>query len=84
MERDFRAAVPNRLGVVALTYVRTWSGVGYVAFVIDACSSYIVGWHASRSLRTDPSLYALDVVPKQVVDSVEPPCSAWAKQRLQV
>ena len=60
VERDFRAAVPNRLWVADLTYVRTWSGFAYVAFIIDACSRYIVGWHASRSLRTDLALYALE------------------------
>src|SRR5206468_8391543 len=37
VERDFRAAVPNRLWVADLTYVRTWSGFAYVAFIIDAC-----------------------------------------------
>ncbi len=60
MERDFRAAVPNRLWVADLTYVRTWLGFAYVAFIIDACSRYIVGWHASRSLRSDLALYALE------------------------
>jgi putative transposase len=53
VERHFRAPVPNRLWVADLTYVRTWSGFAYVAFIIDACSRFIVGWHTSRSLRTD-------------------------------
>ncbi|HEY8766508.1 MAG TPA: IS3 family transposase [Dehalococcoidia bacterium] len=43
VERDFRAAIPNRLWVADLTYVRTWSGFADVAFIIDACSRYIVG-----------------------------------------
>ena len=60
MDRDFRAPVPNRLWVADLTYVRTWSGFAYVAFIIDACSRYIVGWQASRSLRTDLALDALE------------------------
>ncbi len=60
VERDFHAAVPNRLWVADLTYVRTWSGFAYVAFIIDACSRYIVGWHVSRSLRSDLALYALE------------------------
>ncbi len=42
------------------TVLRTWSGFAYVAFIIDACSRYIVGWHASRSLRTDLALHALE------------------------
>ena len=60
VDRDFRAPVSNRLWVADLTYVRTWSGFGYVAFIIDACSRYIVGWQASRSLRTDLALDALE------------------------
>jgi putative transposase len=60
VERNFHASVPNRLWVADLTYVRTWSGFAYVAFIIDACSRYIVGWHASRSLRTDLALTALE------------------------
>ena len=60
VERNFHAPVPNRLWVADLTYVRTWSGFAYVAFIIDACSRYIVGWHASRSLRTDLALTALE------------------------
>jgi putative transposase len=60
VERDFRAVAPNRLWVADLTYVRTWSGFAYVAFIIDAFSRFIVGWHASRSLRTDLVLTALE------------------------
>ena len=60
VERDFRAPAPNRLWVADLTYVRTWAGFAYVAFIIDAYSRYIVGWHASRSLRTDLVLSALE------------------------
>jgi putative transposase len=60
VERDFRAPAPNRLWVADLTYVRTWSGFAYVAFIIDVFSRYIVGWHASRSLRTDLVLTALE------------------------
>ena len=60
VKRDFRAPVPNRLWVADLTYVRTWSGFAYVAFIIDAFSRYIVGWQASRSLRSDLALAALE------------------------
>ena len=58
--REFRAPAPNRLWVADLTYVRTWSGFVYVAFIVDAFSRYIVGWEASRSLRTDLALTALE------------------------
>lgn len=60
VQRDFHASAPNRLWVADLTYVRTWSGFAYVAFIIDACSRAIVGWHVSRSLRTDLVLTALE------------------------
>jgi putative transposase len=43
------------------TYVATWSGFVYVAFVVDAFSRFIVGWQASRSLRTDLALDALEM-----------------------
>lgn len=60
VQRDFRAPGPNRLWVADLTYVRTWSGFAYVAFIIDAYSRYIVGWHVARSLHTDVVLTALE------------------------
>jgi transposase InsO family protein len=47
--------------VADLTYVATWSGFIYVAFVVDAFSRFIVGWQASRSLRTDLALDALEM-----------------------
>jgi putative transposase len=61
VERDFSAARPNQLWVADLTYVATWSGFVYVAFVIDAFSRFLVGWQASRSLRTDLALDALEM-----------------------
>jgi putative transposase len=61
VERDFSATRPNQLWVADLTYVATWSGFVYVAFVIDAFSRMLVGWQASRSLRTDLALDALEM-----------------------
>jgi putative transposase len=61
VQRQFRAAAPNRLWVADLTYVKTHSGWVYVAFVIDVFSRYVVGWQASRSLRTDLALDALEM-----------------------
>jgi putative transposase len=58
VERDFTAARPNRLWVSDLTYVATWKGFVYVAFVIDAFSRRIVGWRVSSSLRSDLALDA--------------------------
>jgi putative transposase len=61
VDRHFAAQRPNQLWVADLTYVATWSGFVYVAFVIDAFSRYLVGWQASRSLRTDLALDALEM-----------------------
>jgi putative transposase len=61
VERDFSASRPNRLWVADLTYVATWSGFVYVAFVVDAFSRFLVGWQASRSLRTGLALDALEM-----------------------
>jgi putative transposase len=58
--RQFQATAPNQLWVADLTYVATWGGFVYVAFVIDVFARRIVGWRASRSLRSDLALDALD------------------------
>ena len=58
--RDFTATRPNQLWVSDFTYVATWRGFAYVAFVIDVFSRRIVGWRASASMRTDLVLDALD------------------------
>lgn len=60
VERDFTAEAPNRLWVSDLTYVATWKGFVYVAFVIDVFSRRIVGWRVSSSLRSDLALDALE------------------------
>jgi len=60
VKRNFRASAPNQLWVADLTYVRTWSGFVYTAFVIDAYSRHIVGWQVSRSLRSGLALDALE------------------------
>jgi putative transposase len=61
VDRDFAAQRPNQLWVADLTYVATWSGFVYVAFVIDAFSRFIVGWQVSRCLRTGLALDALEM-----------------------
>jgi putative transposase len=58
--RNFTATRPNQLWVSDLTYVATWRGFVYVAFVIDAFARRIVGWRASSSLRSDLALDALE------------------------
>lgn len=60
VHRDFKVNRPNALWVSDLTYVATWRGFVYVAFVIDAYARRIVGWRVSNSLRTDLALDALE------------------------
>jgi putative transposase len=61
VDRKFVATAPNRLWVADLTYVSTWLGVTYVAFVTDVFSRYIVGWKVSTSLRAELALDALEM-----------------------
>ena len=60
VNRQFVAERPNQLWVADLTYVSTWRGFVYTAFVIDVYSRKIVGWRVSSSLRTDLALDALE------------------------
>lgn len=60
VNRQFKADRPNRLWVSDFTYVSTWQGWVYVAFVIDVFARRIVGWKVSRSMHTDFVLDALE------------------------
>jgi putative transposase len=60
VKRSFVAQRPDALWVSDLTYVATWRGFVYVAFVIDAFARRIVGWRVSSTLRTDLALDALE------------------------
>src|SRR5690606_25737417 len=60
VERQFTATQPNQLWVADFTYVATWTGFVYVAFVVDVFARRIVGWRVSASLRTDFVLDALE------------------------
>ncbi len=53
VNRQFETAAPNRLWVADITYVRTWQGFCYTAFVTDACSRKIVGWAVAATMRTE-------------------------------
>ena len=61
VNRDFTAAGPNRLWVADITYVKTFSGWVYAAFVMDVFSRRIVGWQLSKNLYTDLALDALEM-----------------------
>ena len=60
VNRQFKAPAPNRLWVSDFTYVATWAGFVYVAFVIDVFARYIVGWRVSRTAHAGFVLDALE------------------------
>src|SRR5437867_4117244 len=60
VQRTFTATRPNQLWVADLTYVATWRGFVYVAFVIDVFARRIVGWRVDTTLRSDLALDALE------------------------
>src|ERR1700712_5516041 len=60
VNRQFYAPAPNRLWVSDFTYVATWQGFVYVAFIIDVFARRIVGWRASRTAHADFVLDALE------------------------
>jgi putative transposase len=53
LDRDFTAAAPDRTWVTDFTYVRTWAGFTYVAFIVDVYAQRIVAWHAATNKQTD-------------------------------
>jgi putative transposase len=61
VQRSFSATAPNRLWVADLTYVATWSGFAYTAFIIDVFSRRIVGWRVATSLSVAVALDALEM-----------------------
>jgi putative transposase len=65
VDRQFVATRPNQLWVADFTYVATWRGFVYVAFVIDVFARRIVGWRVSASLRTD---FVLDALEQAIYD----------------
>ena len=61
LQRDFTAAAPNEKWVCDLTYLRTWNGFLYLAFVLDCYSRRIVGWQLATHMRTELVLDALEM-----------------------
>ena len=53
VNRQFKASAPNRLWVADITFVRTWQGFCYTAFVTDVCTRKVVGWAVSVKMRTE-------------------------------
>ena len=68
VQRQFGPSAPNRLWVADLTYVSTWSGFAYVAFVVDAYARRILGWRVASTMATS-----------MVLDSIEQ--AIWTRQR---
>src|SRR5262249_30181132 len=65
VDRQFTATRPNQLWLADFTYVATWRGFVYVAFVIDVFARRIVGWRVSASLATD---FVLDALEQAIYD----------------
>jgi putative transposase len=61
LQRDFVASRPNEKWVADITYLRTWNGFVYLAFVLDCYSRMVVGWQLATHLRTDLVLDALEM-----------------------
>ena len=72
VRRVFHADRPNQLWVADFTYVATWTGFVYVAFIIDVFARMIVGWRAARSMSADLTLDALEQAlwARQVTDNL--------------
>ncbi len=79
VNRQFKAERPNQLWVSDFTYVSTWQGWLYVAFVIDVYARRIVGWRVSSSMHTDFVLDALE----QALYARQPSLLVYANHRLQ-
>ena len=60
VERDFAPAAPNRLWVADFSYVPTWTGMVYVAFVVDAFARRVIGWRVATAMTTALVLDALE------------------------
>jgi putative transposase len=61
LERNFAAGEPDRLWVADITYVRSKEGFLYLAFILDACSRWVVGWSMATHLKTELVVDALQM-----------------------
>jgi transposase InsO family protein len=78
VDRDFTASRPDQLWVADMTYVRTWSGWVYVAFVLDVFSRMMVGWQVANHMRTE---LPLDALGRDIPRGPEPAVPAQGRQR---
>jgi hypothetical protein len=63
LQRDFTATGPNEKWVADLTYIRTWNGFVYLAFILDCYSRMIVGWQLATHMRAEVVLDELEIAP---------------------
>ena len=89
VNRQFKAQRPNQLWVSDFTYVSTWQGWLYVAFVIDVFARRIVGWRVSSSMHTDfvldaleQALYARQPSPEEALIHHSDIAAEWADKNL--
>lgn len=61
VKRDFAATAPNRLWTADITYIHTWDGFLYLAFILDVYSRHVVGWSMATHLRTELVVDALEM-----------------------
>ena len=61
VQRDISASAPNEKWVCDLTYLRTWQGFVYLAFILDVSSRMIVGWQLTTHMRTELVMDALEI-----------------------
>ena len=61
LQRDFTATRPNETWVADLTYIRTWNGFCYLAFILDCHSRMVVGWQLATHMRAELVLDALEM-----------------------
>ena len=84
VDRDFSPTAPNRLWVADFTYVSTWAGWVYVAFVIDAYARRILGWRAATSMTTPLVLDALEQAVWTRARTVRPTWTGWSTTTMPV
>ena len=61
MKRNFAAAAPNKIWTADITYIHTWEGFLYMAFILDVYSRRVVGWSMATHLRTELVVDALEM-----------------------
>lgn len=80
VQRKFVASRPNQLWVADFTYVASWAGMLYVAFIIDVFSRMILGWRVSGSMTAELTESIIELFKTEVIRRRRP-CENWFKNR---